>query len=140
VIGLWTAVAAIWLIAVVSATTAFPPPVPAGRVREADTLFTKARAAYLARDWLQAESILMTLLDLAPTDGEAQLLYGTLLRRTGRDEDARRAFDKLARSDSGAIWRRAIAQELDRMSHDEDPVIVQAHGGSPDAASRRSAA
>ena len=55
-IGLWTAVAALWLVATVSAVSGFPPPIPVGRGAEADALFAKARDLYLSRDWLQAES------------------------------------------------------------------------------------
>lgn len=111
-IGLWTAVAAVWLVATVSAVSAFPPPLRSGRGDAADTLFVKARNAYLARDWLLAETQLRTLLDLAPTDGEAQLLLGTLLRRAGRPAEARDALQKLGRSDSGVIWKSAIAREI----------------------------
>jgi thioredoxin-like negative regulator of GroEL len=118
-IGLWTAVAAVWLVATVSAVSAFPPAIPTGRDEAADTLFVKARNAYLARDWLLAETQLRTLLDISPTDGEAQLLLGTLLRRAGRVAEAREALQKLSRSDSGAVWRSAIAREIDLMAADE---------------------
>jgi tetratricopeptide (TPR) repeat protein len=115
-IGLWAAVAAVWLVATVSAASAFPPAIPVFRGAEADAVYVRARDAYLARDWLQAEARLRELLDLAPTDGEAQLLLGGLLRRVGRVQEARQALEKLARSDSGAAWRGAIAQELARVS------------------------
>ena len=118
-IGLWTAVAAVWLVATVSAVSAFPPAIRTGRDEAADTLFVKARNAYLARDWLLAETQLRTLLDISPTDGEAQLLLGTLLRRAGRVAEAREALQKLSRSDSGAVWRSAIAREIDLMAADE---------------------
>lgn len=111
-IGLWTAVAAVWLVATVSAVSSFPPPLRSGRDDATDALFVKARNAYLARDWLLAETQLRTLLDLAPTDGEAQLLLGTLLRRAGRLAEARVALEKLSRSDSGAVWKSAIAREI----------------------------
>jgi tetratricopeptide (TPR) repeat protein len=122
-IGLWTAVAAVWLVATVSAVSAFPPAIRTGRDEAADTLFVKARNAYLARDWLLAETQLRTLLDISPTDGEAQLLLATLLRRAGRVAEAREAFHKLSRSDSGAVWRSAIAREIDLMAADEDETV-----------------
>ncbi|MFM8734030.1 MAG: tetratricopeptide repeat protein [Pirellulales bacterium] len=120
VAGLWTGVAAVWLVATVSAAAAFPPPIAAGRTPAADGLFAKARDAYLGRDWLKAEMRLRELLDLSPTDGEGQLLLGTLFRRLGRTVEARQAFEKLARSDSGAAWRREIAQELVRLSREDE--------------------
>ena len=119
-LGLWTAVAAIWLVSTVSAAAAFPPAIAVPRRDEADALFATARDAYLARDWVQAETRLRDLLDIAPTDGEAQLLHASLLRRTGRTVEARKALEKLARSDSGSPWRHEIAGELERLADPPD--------------------
>ena len=117
-LGVWTAVAAIWLIATISAVSAFPPPLTSCRDAATDRLFTEARDAYLARDWLAAETKLQTLLTLAPTDGEAQLLLGTLLRRAGRFEEAKKALEMLARSDTGLPWAHAIQRELQCLARD----------------------
>jgi len=121
VLALWTATAAVWVIATASAVTAFPPPLPRGRDAAADDLFVKARDAYLARDWLAAETRLRTLLDLSPTDGEAQLLLGTLLRRAGRLDEAAAALEALSRSDAGIPWTAATARELARITADRQP-------------------
>lgn len=112
-VGLWTAAAAIWIVATVSAVSAFPPALPTGRDATVDAMFIAARDAYLSRDWLSAESKLRAALELAPTDGEVQLLLATLLRRVGRLDEAREAIQKLSRSDAGAPWRSAIVRELD---------------------------
>ncbi len=111
-IGLWTATVALWLAATASAVSSFPPPIPQVSATTADGLFIRARDAYLAHDWLAAERHLGALLAVAPTDGEAQLLWGTLLRRVGRVAEAREALAKLSRSDSGGRWQGAIAREL----------------------------
>ena len=111
-LGIWTATAAVWLVATLSALSAFPPPIPVARDQATDTLFLKARDAYLARDWLTAEMNLRALLQLSAMDGEAQLLLGTLLRRLGRWQESRQALEKLSRSDSGGHWRSAIDREL----------------------------
>ena len=118
-ISLWTAAAAIWLISTASAVSAFPPPIPRGRADAADRLFVQARDAYLARDWLAAETHVKALLAVSPTDGEAQLLWGTLLRRVGRRAESREALTKLSRSDSGGPWRVAIARELALLESEE---------------------
>lgn len=118
-VAVWTAAAAVWLISTASAVSAFPPPFPRPRTERADALFAAARDAYLARDWLAAEAELRALLALAPTDGEAQLLWGTLLRRVGRHDEAREALAKLSRSDSGGRWQAAIARELVLLRGDE---------------------
>lgn len=123
-IALWAATAAIWVLATASAVHHFPAPLPAGRPAEADRLFAEARDAYLARDWSRAEVVLTTLLAAAPTDGEAQLLLATLLRRVGRRDEARTALRKLSVSDSGRPWRRVVATELARL--DDAPPAADA--------------
>lgn len=125
-ITLWTAVAAIWLVATASAWSSFPPPIQLGRDPATDLLFVKARDAYLARDWLGAETRLRAVLDIAPTDGEAQLLLGTLLRRVGRLDEARDALEKLSRSDSGHAWQAVIRTELSRL---QSPPVDEADAG-----------
>lgn len=132
-IGLWTAAASIWIVATISAVAAFPTALASGRDAMADAMFVAARDAYLARDWLTAESKLRAALELSPTDGEAQLLLATLLRRVGRLDEARGALQKLARSDSGGPWRSAIARELDllaRRSERSSGEASQADSGS----------
>jgi len=146
-IGLWAAVAAIWLASTVSAVASFPPPISLPRRDEADALFAKARDAYLARDWVQAETRLRDLLRLAPTDGEAQLLHATLLRRTGRLPEARTALEKLARSDSGAPWRHEISAEFRRLDGPaessggaDEPSVLPLHDESGPQEARSAAA
>jgi hypothetical protein len=114
-IAVWSATGVVWLASVVSAAAAFPPPLARPPATEIDPLFVKARDAYLARDWLVAETRLRELLDLSPTDGEAQLLLATLLRRVGRLGEAREALAKLSASDSGNRWRAAIITERERV-------------------------
>ena len=120
-IGLWTCVAAVWVVATASAVAAFPVPIPRPRAGAADALFVKARDAYLARDWPAAEAHLDHLRAIAPTDGEAQLLRGTILRRLGRLADARAAFAALAASDSGVPWRAEIGREISRVDQARRP-------------------
>ena len=125
-IAVWAATGVVWLVSTVSAAAAFPPPLLCPPAADIDPLFVKARDAYLARDWLVAETRLRELLDLAPTDGEAQLLLATLLRRVGRLDEARTALDRLSASDSGRRWRAAIAAERDRMENGggDEPATV----------------
>jgi hypothetical protein len=110
-VGLWAAAGAIWLLGTISAVSAFPPPLVLTQDAVTEQMFVEARDAYLARDWLAAETKLLALLALRPLDGEAQLLLASLLRRVGRPGEAARALAKLARSDSGLRWQSAIAHE-----------------------------
>jgi hypothetical protein len=109
--GLWASVGATWVIAVASAVSAFPPTLILTQDAATEQMFVEARDAYLARDWLAAETKLLALLALRPTDGEAQLLRASLLRRVGRATEAEKALTALARSDSGLRWQSAIARE-----------------------------
>ncbi|HAO72888.1 MAG: tetratricopeptide repeat protein [Planctomycetes bacterium] len=116
--GIWAATAIIWIVSTVSAVSSFPQPLVSYRDEVTDNLFIDARDAYLAGDWLRAETKLQTILTLSPTDGEAQLLFGTLLRRVGRFEEAKKSLEKLARSDSGQPWQHAIRHELSLIKRD----------------------
>ncbi len=120
-LGLWAATAGVWAVATLSAVTTFPPPLPTGRNEAAEALFVAARDAYLARDWLAAETKLRGLLVVAPTDGEAQLLLATLLRRVDRRAESRAAFEKLSRSDAGRPWQAVIRRELARLEATKTP-------------------
>jgi hypothetical protein len=149
-IGIWTATIAVWIVSTASAASSFPAPIPRDPDAATDTLFVKARDAYLARDWLTAETRLRAVLALAPTDGEAQLLLATLLRRVGRTAEAKRALEQLSRSDSGAPWQTAIAREfvlLDQAGRDEQSdtdrdegdVLPMRSGDSAEASAERAA-
>lgn len=116
--GIWAATAIIWIVSTVSAVSSFPQPLVSYRDEVTDNLFIDARDAYLAGDWLRAETKLQTILTLSPTDGEAQLLFGTLLRRVGRFEEAKKSLEKLARSDNGQPWQHAIRHELSLIKRD----------------------
>jgi hypothetical protein len=110
-LAVWSGTGIVWLLGTASALSAFPPPLPLRRDATVDRLFVEARDAYLGRDWLTAEARLTALLSRSPTDGEAQLLFATLLRRVGRTAEARSALDRLAASDAGLPWRAAAARE-----------------------------
>jgi len=116
---LWASAGAIWLLGTISALSAFPPPLMLAQDAATEKMFVEARDAYLARDWLAAETKLLALLALRPVDGEAQLLMASLLRRVGRTGEAAKALAKLARSDTGLRWQSAIHREqklLERLS------------------------
>ena len=116
--GIWTVTAIIWIVSTVSAVSSFPQPLVSYRDEVTDKLFIDARDAYLAGDWLKAETKIQTILTLSPTDGEAQLLFATLQRRVGRFKEAKKSLEKLERSDSGKPWEHAIRHELSLIKRD----------------------
>ena len=148
-IGVWTATIAVWIAATASAVSSFPAPISRDPDAAADTLFVKARDAYLARDWLTAETRLRAVLALATTDGEAQLLLATLLRRVGRGAESKRALEQLSRSDSGAPWQAAIAREIVLLDHagrdaesdspHDENVLPMPSGSSAEASTEKAA-
>lgn len=146
-VAVWAGVCVIWLASTASAAAAFPPPLARPVAADVDPLFVQARDAYLARDWVTAETSLRDLLKLAPTDGEAQLLLATLLRRAGRLAEAREALEKLSASDTGVRWRTAIAAERDRIgaarqgnSDVDEPATIPLPDASGNGCQQRSAA
>lgn len=149
-LAVWTAVVVVWLVSTVSAAAAFPPALVKPVPEAVDPLFVRARDAYLARDWLAAETRLRELLAVSPTDGEGQLLLATLLRRVGRVDEAREALAKLSASDAGIRWRAAIAAERARIAaagrgqaEPEEPATLplgdQASSGRPRDSGRAAA-
>ena len=138
IVAAWTAVAVVWLVSTVSAAAAFPPPLVRPAPARVDPLFIRARDAYLARDWIGAETRLRELLALSPTDGEAQLLLATLLRRVDRRAEAGRELDKLSASDTGIRWQAAIAAERRLLAGAQEPAATSDEPAtlplSPDAA------
>ncbi|MEO1992263.1 MAG: hypothetical protein ABGW78_10060 [Pirellulales bacterium] len=109
--GIWTTTFAVWILATTSAVSRFPARIPKKQHARVEILFVEARNAYLAHNWLTAETKLRSLLALAPTDGEAQLMLITMLRRVNRIQEARHALEQLSRSDSGALWQKEINRE-----------------------------
>lgn len=145
-LAIWAAVAVVWLASTASALAAFPPALVRPPAAEVDPLFVQARDAYLARDWIRAETRLRDLLLVSPTDGEAQLLLGTLLRRVGRLPEAREAFRKLSASDAGQRWRDAIAAEVARLeaagsdaTQENEPVVGRVAAAAVEARPRAAA-
>ena len=123
--GIWTATAIIWIVSTVSAISTFPQPLSNSQNEVSDRLFIDARDAYLAGDWLKAETKLQTILTLSPTDGEAQLLFGTLLRRVGRFDEAKKSLEKLERSDSGQLWQHAIHDRQKNLQEVNAPTSIR---------------
>ena len=112
----WAAVLATWGGSVVVSSrgerTADQAAQEAGQ--QNDT-FREASDHYLKGNWFEAERILVDLLDDDPRDVEAQLMLATLLRHTGRRDEAARHLDRLERLEQSAMWQWEIARERQRL-------------------------
>jgi hypothetical protein len=73
--------------------------------------FGEALDHYLRGDYYQTEQILEGLLRRNIRDVDAQLMLATLLRHTGRLDDATRQLDTLARLEGAGKWELEIRQE-----------------------------
>jgi hypothetical protein len=107
----WTGVASYWLIGIWSALRTLARREPDG------DLFSSALSEYLQGNWFAAEALLEQLVKIDARDIEAQLFLATMFRRTGRQQEARAALDRLSRAQGGEKWELEIKRErslLDR--------------------------
>jgi tetratricopeptide (TPR) repeat protein len=108
--GVWVLVGASWLGLVVM--TAGWNTSPLGAIRPPDdTLFVEARDYYLKGNWFEAERRLKTALRHNERDLESRLLLASLLRHSGRPDEARRELDLIERLEGAAQWEAEIASE-----------------------------
>jgi hypothetical protein len=108
--GLWIFVGALWLGMV--ALTAGWDATPLGTEKPPDdNLFLEARDYYLKGSWFEAERSLKAALERNERDLDCRLLLATLLRRTGRGDEAGRELDLLERLEGSARWQSEIAAE-----------------------------
>lgn len=77
----------------------------------ADGAFAEALQHYLKADWFQAEGSLRGLLRRNGADLDARLMLATLLRHTGRLEEATGQLDLLGRFEGAAKWEWEISRE-----------------------------
>jgi thioredoxin-like negative regulator of GroEL len=74
-------------------------------------LFVLAQAEYLKGHWLEAETALRKLIELDERDGDARLMLASLLRHSGRIDEAQMELDGLELSEAGLKWALEIARE-----------------------------
>ncbi len=78
--------------------------------------FIEAQNHYLRGNWFESEQLVRALLARDPRDVHAGLMLASILRRTGRLEEAQRQLDGLARFEASARWEFEIARERDRVA------------------------
>ncbi len=86
--------------------------VPSDRTADA---FVEAREQYLKGNWFEAECLLAGILERNPRDLEARLLLATLLRHTGRRDEAARQLDRLERFEGSGKWVLEIRRERQQL-------------------------
>ena len=78
--------------------------------------FGEALDHYLKGDYYQAEQMLEGLLRRNVRDLDARLMLATLLRHTGRLDEATRQLDTLARFEGAGKWELEIEQERELLA------------------------
>ena len=87
---------------------------PAGTADTPDR-YLEARDHYLKGNWFEAEQVLGDLLHRDPWDTDARLMLATLLRHTGRADEASRQLDRLERLEGSEKWALEICRERERL-------------------------
>jgi hypothetical protein len=100
----------------------------------AGDLFPLALTEYLRGNFFEAERQVSAMLRTAPQDVEARLLRASILRRTGKRDEARRLLDVLGRSEAATKWQFEIERERERLEPKHDQPEVEAAAVSRDAA------
>jgi thioredoxin-like negative regulator of GroEL len=83
-----------------------------------EDLFNAAQNEYLKGNWYEAEVALNRLLDGNILDVEARLMLASLLRRTGRGDEAATQLARLSRTDGAERWRLEIARLKQHIADD----------------------
>ena len=78
-----------------------------------DDLFRAIQSEYLKGNWYETEELLGRHLRQNAADADARLMLATLMRHTGRHDEARSQLKRLLRLDGCEKWRPEIEREFD---------------------------
>ncbi len=115
----WLTVGSIWVASLPVSFRWLMRQHDAPQAERTGDLFKQAQNEYLQGHWLETQAALDELLARDPRDAEARLMMASLLRHTGRIEEARQALKELERYDGAARWRWEIASERARLKQME---------------------
>ena len=79
-----------------------------------DARFQQAQAAYLQGDYFESERLLASNLALEDADLESGLLLVSVLRRSGRYEEAIQQINHLRKRDFSVRWESELAMEKEK--------------------------
>jgi hypothetical protein len=111
----WVVLALWWAISTAVSLRRLPETSAATPADPHKGLLVLAQGEYLKGNWVEAESLLRRLLRKQAEDAEAMLLLATLLRRSGRINDARLQLQNLARLDAARRWELEIRRERQQL-------------------------
>ncbi len=143
--GLWMALAVLWIASGGLSTRWVgrqPTPKQTGQnVDSAKDDFNVALEHYLKGNYFETERVLQRLLQRNARDLEARLMLATLLRHTGRRDEALMHLDRLDRFEGSQKWELEIRQERNLLAETEtasggpiEPLAEQRPTDAKDAA------
>ena len=106
----WLATGTLWIGAAAASAWFGQGGAPRGAIA-AEAMFREALHEYLQGSWFETERILGRLLHLHPRDVEARLMLATLLRHTGRYQEALEHLARLELLRGASRWAAEIAAE-----------------------------
>lgn len=107
----WSGMAVFWLVSAWLSLRWLNQAAPASLTAENDELYREAQSHYLRGSWFEAEVSLGRLLARQPRDADARLLLATLLRHTGRRDEATEQLRLLEKLDGAVKWQMEIRHE-----------------------------
>jgi tetratricopeptide (TPR) repeat protein len=109
--GVWVAFGVFWVAAAGWSMRQGRRRLAAEELNPRENGFTEALDHYLKGDYYQAEHVLEELLRRNLRDVDARLMLATLLRHTGRLDEATRELDTLVRLEGAGKWQWEIERE-----------------------------
>jgi hypothetical protein len=113
---LWIALGGVWAMAAVWSVQWSVQPTMARNPDLQKDAFVEALDHYLKGDYYQAEQVLGDLLLQNLRDLDARLMLATLLRHTGRLDEAVQQLDTLARFEGADKWALEMRQERELLT------------------------
>ncbi len=114
--ALWSGLAAVWLASTVWYAWRRPfEAVSPRQLADLEPVFVQAQEECLKGEWYQAEGTLRKLLRSNPRDVEGRLMLATLMRHTGRLDDADQQLKRLEQLEAAEPWRLEIEREHERI-------------------------
>jgi hypothetical protein len=113
---LWAALGVVWVVADAWSARQCRRRANAGDTDTKEEPFAEALDHYLKGDYYQAERVLEGLLRRNVRDVDARLMLATLLRHTGRLDEAKQQLDALAKFEGADKWHWEMRRERELLA------------------------
>jgi hypothetical protein len=119
---LWVALGAGWVASAVLSLAGSRRPGAKGIAEDPPGGFEKALDHYLKGDWFQAERLWVSLLRVRSQDIDARLMLATLLRHTGRLDEAATQLDRLTCLEGIGKWQWEVRRERELLARAKEQI------------------